>query len=213
MTQSEATTKTELNLIICEYLKAELQVNGHSWKPKLEIDQSELILSENRRQNVVECLIVLSRSVRRAYRTQLDRMCSELTAKLDDLTSLDYESFKTLADELFRDEIKWSHLVCLLVFATELILAELQSNPSRELIENVHYFLCTYLNQQRLLTWINEQRAWHGVLAYSNQHSLDDEGLLNKITAIWSNKSVKFGTTVSLISVLIIYCVFILRKK
>ena len=206
-----ATNKTELNLIICEYLKEELQVKGHSWKPKLRVDQSELVLRENRRQNVIEHLVVLSRSARRAYKVQLGRMCSELNDRLDDLGSLDYESFKTLADELFRDEIKWSHVICLLVFATELILTELESNPSRQLIENVHFFLFTYLSAH-LLVWINEQGAWDGLLAYSNQHSLDDESLLNKIAAIWSNHSAKIGT-VSLAGIVLVYCIFIFRKK
>lgn len=211
MAQSQATSKTEINWIISEYLKRELQVKGHTWQPKNRIDRNELILSDGRRENVVECLIVLSRLVRKAYKAQLARVCTELDSKLDDLTRLDYESFKTLADELFDDEVKWSHVICLLVFATELILITLNDNPSRELIENVFYFLCTYLNAH-LLSWINEHGAWDGLLAYSNSHSLDDESVLNKFTAIWSNKSVKIGT-ISLVSVLLLYCIFILRKK
>ena len=211
MAQPQATTKTEVSLVIAEYLKEELQVKGHSWQSKNRINQSELILSEHRRQNVVECLIVLSRSIRRVHKAQLGRMCSKLKARLDDLTRLNYESFKTLADKLFVGEVKWSHVICLLVFAGELILTELNSNPSRELIENIHRFLCTYLNTH-LLSWINEQGAWNGLLAYSNQHSLDDESLLNRIAAIWSNKSAKIGT-ISLVGIVLVCCIFVLKRN
>lgn len=211
MAQPQATNEAEVNWIISEYLRRELQVQGHTWQPKNRIDQSELVLNENRRQNLVECLHVLSQSVQRAYRTQITQLCSKLNSQLDDLTRLDYDSFKTLADELFRDEVKWSQVICLLVFGAELILATLNDNPSRQLIENIYLFLCTYLNAH-LLCWINEHGAWDGLLAYSNVHSLDDDSLLSKFTAVWSNKSVQIGT-LGLVSVLLVYCIFILRKK
>lgn len=207
------TNKTELNLIISEYLRAELMSKGHNWELRdKNLDQTELILSDSRRKNVVHCLCILSHLMKKTFKVQLKQMCLKLESEIDDLTNLDYELFESLANELFSERIRWSHLISLLVFATELILITINENPSRDFIDNIHFYLCTYLNNH-LLQWINDNQAWQGLISYCNQESLSSDSLVDKILSKihWSNRSVRIGT-ISFLSIVLVYC-FLRFKK
>ena len=209
------TNRTELELIISEYLRQELLAKGHRWQsPVTTTNSNQLILDENSRRIVIDCLRVLSHQIRTTFKVQLNQMCSRLSSEIDDLAYLDYESFKCVANELFSDRAKWTHLICLLVFASELILSTIDDNPSRQSIDNVYLHLITYLNDDdKLLSWINDHDGWQGLIRYCNQHDLDDESLINKLLRKWfNNKIIKYGS-ISLLGVALVYCVLVIRNK
>ena len=208
------TNRTEVGLIISEYLKEELQAKGHHWQPT---DQSrntnDLILNSAKRRNVVNCLCTLSQSMRAAFSEQLRQMCAKLDNEVADLATLDYESFQDVANELFSQGIKWGHIICLLVFGSELILSTIDESPSRALIENIAQYLSNYINAN-LLTWINDHEAWSGLISYCNQHSAPSEctvdGLFKKIN--WhDSKLLKFGAAIGVVGILV--CVLISKSK
>lgn len=211
------TNKTEIKLIISEYLKEELQLKGHRWQSNNQINSNQdvLILSTSKRKSVVSCLNALSQSMRTNFRLQLQQMCSKLDNEVDDLVNLDYESFQDIANELFSQGIKWSNIICLLVFGSELILSTIDSNPSRDLIENICTYLSTYINDH-LLNWINDHQAWQGFLTYSNQFNTNEtviDGILKKIN--WhDNKYLRLGTAISLGGIgIFLVCVLISKSK
>lgn len=209
------TNKTETKLIISEYLKEELLLKGHRWQSNNQINsnQDDLILSISKRKSVVNSLNALSQSMRTNFRLQLQQMCSKLDNEVDDLVNLDYESFQDIANELFSQGIKWSNIICLLVFASELILSTIDSNPSRDLIDNISAYLSTYINDN-LLTWINDHQAWQGLLTYSNQFNTNEtvvDGILKRIN--WhDNKYLRLGTAIGLGGIGI-FLVYVLASK
>ena len=199
------TTKKEMNLILSEYLKEELLVTGHFWRLNLK-DQNldELILDKNRRNYVIYCLGVLSKSIRKVLNLQIKEMCLRLTSELHEL--INYESFKLIADQLLKNQIKWNHIIILLVFAVELIVAEINENPSRQFIDSIYFYLCTYFNNY-LLNWINDNQAFEGLISYAN--TLDEDSFLDG----WSmNFIIKFAT-ISIVSLLLIACILIVKNK
>ena len=208
------TNRTEVALIISEYLKEELQTKGHHWQPTNQNQNTnDLILNSAKRRNVVNCLCTLSQSMRASFSEQLRQMCAKLDNEVADLTALDYESFQDVANELFSQGIMWGHIICLLVFGSELILSTIDENPSRALIENIAQYLSNYINAN-LLTWINDHEAWNGLIIYSNQHSAPFEstvdGLFKKFS--WhDSKFLKVGAAIGVVGILV--CVLISKSK
>jgi len=213
------TNKSEIDLIICEYLREELLLKGHHWQTnRLVRNTNELILNSNGRRNVINCLCTLSQSMRTTFSEQLSQMCAKLDNEVADLTTLDYESFQDVANELFSQGIKWGHIVCLLVFGSELILTTINDNPSRELIDNISQFLCTYLNDN-LLNWINDHAGWQGLINYCNENNVDTgegstvvDGIMRKIHNWHENKYLRLGAAISVVGI-ILGCVLISAKK
>ena len=209
------TNKTEISLIISEYLKEELLLKGHHWQltNQNRLNQAELVLSSTKRKNVINCLCILSQSMRTTFSEQLRQMCSKLDSEVADLTTLDYESFQDVAHELFSQGIKWGHIGILLVFATELILSTIDDNPSRQFIDNIYFYLCTYFNNY-LLIWINNHEAFDGLISYCNQHNTSEttvDGFLKKFNWMHDYKFLKLGAAISVVSILV--CVLIAKSK
>lgn len=212
------TTETEVDLIICEYLREELLVKGHHWQARpasVERNQHDLILNATKRTNVINCLCSLSQSMRTTFSEQLSQMCAKLDSEVADLVTLDYESFRDVANELFSQGIKWGHIICLLVFGSELILSTINENPSRELIDNVSHYLSTYINDH-LLIWINDHDGWQGLISYQHNIQTDGEctvdGILKKIAHWHENKYLKLGVAISVVGI-ILGCVLVSTKK
>lgn len=209
------TNRSEVDLIISEYLKDELQARGHHWQPTnpARNHANEPILNSSKRRNVVNCLCTLSQSMRAAFSEQLRQMCAKLDNEVADLATLDYESFQDVANELFSQGIKWGHIVCLLVFGSELILSTIDENPSRALIENIAQYLSNYINTN-LLTWINDHEAWSGLTAYCNQHTAPSDctvdGPFKKLS--WhDSRLLKIGAAIGVVGILV--CVLVSKSS
>lgn len=80
-----------------------------------------------------------------------------------------YDTFKVLADELFKNGAKWTHIVTLLVFGSECATKILNSKNSRKNNNDSIFTLCdltTKYIDENLRHWISEQEG--GWLAIEN---------------------------------------------
>lgn len=167
MTKTTRTNRSDLSLILFEYLKEELNSKGFHWS--LESPEiNEPVLDSKKRKQVVEALCKLSHSISTSFNDNLREMCLNIEANMNvsNLVELDYPSFKAVADELFSQGYKWIHLVCLLVFSTKLIIFKIQDSRSAELTANVLNYLTLYISRPQFIDWMNEQKAWQGLLEY-----------------------------------------------
>lgn len=186
------TNRTEINWIIYEYLREELKSKGLDHWPldKLEFNENELNLSVIKRKQVIKTLCKLSHSICTSFNDNLNQMClniqNYMNENLSNLVELDYESFKSVADELFSDKIKWIHIIILLLFSTKLILFKLNDSKSSELTKNICQYLSIYINDN-LLNWINDHQGWHGFLIeyFDEDHATKTNSITSKLS--WSS--------------------------
>lgn len=216
----ERTNRAEINLIVYEYLREELKSKGFHWPLESPaVDESETLLSANQRRQVVEALCKLSHSISTSFNDSLNKMCLTIESEMtvSNLVELDYESFKAVADELFSQGYKWIHLICLLVFATKLIIFKINDSRSVELVRNVCVYLTDYLSQLSLVSWMNENRGWHGLLDYFESLSgstktmnSTSDSIASKLPAL--SKKLKFDCTIGFLG-FALFGIFLFNKN
>lgn len=197
----------EIEFLISEYLREELLSKGYNWKLNKNLDKL-VSINLTKRKKIVYCIRTLSELARSNFKDQFQQMCS----KLNNLENLNYELFKNLADELFKNKYNWSNIIFLLIFSLELILTTIDEFPSRTQIDNIHYFISKYLSDN-LLNFMNENNGWEGLIEYCNQNNLDEtfiEKLSRQINFIINNQIVRLSF-LTILGYLIFY--FVIKKK
>lgn len=213
------TNRTEINLIVYEYLKEELKNKGLQWpldnKPNL--NENELNLSSKKRKQIIDVLSNLSHSISTTFNDNLNQMCLNIEANLNEnlsnLVELDYESFREVADELFSDGFKWVHIICLLLFSTKLIIFKINDCRIAEFTMNICNYLTMFLSQH-LLTWINDHGAWTGLLEYFDNinYGSKPNSITNKLS--WSSTSLnKFDATIGFLGFALGFGIFLFNKN
>ena len=206
------TNRSEIRLIIYEYLAEELKSKGFNWTlDQLDLNENEIALNLRKRKQIVDALCKLSYSIRTTFNDNLNQMCLMVENKMNDnksnLIDLDYESFKSVADELFSFECKWSHLICLLLFSTKLIIFKINDNRCAELTKNICDYLTNYLSKN-LLNWINSQKAWIGLLEYYDSLNYDCKSNLNNK---FKSSKFKFDATIGFLG-FALFGIFLFNK-
>lgn len=218
----EKTNRTEIHLIVYEYLREELKSKGFHWPlERPDVDESETALSSKQRRQVVEALCKLSHSISTSFNDSLNKMCLTIETEMtvSNLVELDYESFKAVADELFSQGYKWIHLICLLVFSTKLIIFKINDSRSAELVQNVCNYLTAYLSQLALVSWMNDNRAWQGLLEFfenlnpygiAKTMNSTTDSIASKLPAL--SKKLKFDCTIGFLG-FALFGIFLFNKN
>lgn len=189
------TNKTEINLIVYEYLKEELRSKGFNLPIELEFNENEITLSPNKLKQIIEILCKLTHSICKTFNDNLNQMCINIEHKMiensSNLIELEYSAFKHVADELFSHGYKWLHIICLFIFSFKLIIFKINDKRLPELTKNICDYLTMYLSQNLLLEWINQNNGWSGLIE-SEKNFFE-----SKTNSIQSNNNSKFNLSSS----------------
>lgn len=166
----------EAKMVINQYFKLVFkQKIDLTWTPRneLEINREETNSLTNRqnsikkikRKRICEHLIQLSNDLLQKFGENIDEMCEKLSNSLSsydhsvtDFTLIGNQSFKSIANELFADGIKWAHILTLFVFTYDFSVYYYRKNLYH-LIDEIVDWLISYVITN-LLLWIVNHGGW-----------------------------------------------------
>jgi hypothetical protein len=209
-----ATSPAEIGLIVKEYLIQQMWIRrSFNWCPNVSIEpETRPTLPVNRRKVVVETLCHLSRELLFDYEPAILDMTQSFNSYFDgDIGApIDYESFEAIAAEVFCEEIKWSHILIILLFGCELALVHGVSHGQFEIVNDMHGHLTTYLTRH-LANWISDHQGWEGLVAWSEERveerrllrrdTTDDHENCNSSSSWFGSKMFRIGATVGALCV------------
>lgn len=96
----------------------------------------------------------------------------EMSSRAVTQNTLDYASFRVIADEMFTEGFQWPLVVMLLLFGSELAYVLAVGSETRQsnenLVNQVNEWLIRYLcSNQNLKQWILSHGRWNGLVQYT----------------------------------------------
>lgn len=148
-----------VEIIVYEFISSRLKEKGfNDWTPSSEIKHNT-ILSQAQRDRVQASLRRLADELISLSGDQIREM-SERFATSIPFSTIDYQAFEGAASELFADGIRWSHILTLLVFASELAFSQGVAGGTPSFINNVAAWCTQYISTPTLLSWIDDHGGW-----------------------------------------------------
>lgn len=154
-----STKSPSVEIIVYEFISSRLKEKGfNGWNPPSDVtnNSSLNLIQRNRVQaslsRLTEELISLSGD-------QIKEMSDRLASAIP-FSTIDYQGFEATAAELFADGIRWSHILTLLVFASELAYSQGVTGGTPSFINNVAEWCSQYISSPALLSWINDHGGW-----------------------------------------------------
>lgn len=148
-----------IEIIVYEFISSRLREKGfNDWTPSSEI-RHNTVLSQAQRDRVQASLRVLADELISLSGDQIRDM-SERFATSIPFSTIDYQAFEGAAAELFADGIRWSHILTLLVFASELAFSQGVTGGTMSFINNVAEWCTQYISSPALLSWIDDHGGW-----------------------------------------------------
>lgn len=155
---------TELNHVMVEYMKVRLRSQGYEWTdaPHFanDISCSDAI--------ILDSLLKLSRSLDVDYGSSI----AEMVQKAQGKNISDYTAFKTIAEEVFSNEVQWSHFVTLLVFSSSLAFANGVRDRDVDFISSITEWVTRYFIQSEAVKqFLDSRGGWTSLINYADaQH-------------------------------------------
>jgi hypothetical protein len=144
---------SSVQLIINDFLCAQLALKGYNWTPNV-INESNELLDASQRTKIGEALRSLGQSYCNLYEEDFAQMCE----RLEVIPSTAFATFNSVSNELFIEGIKWSHIVTYLVFGSEFAYYCVQKGFP-DCVNEVSHWLALFVSQN-LLNWINDHSGW-----------------------------------------------------
>lgn len=154
-------TREVIELYMMSYLKQKALEFKGKYKPASEY------VNEDHTPSIEKALFHISEDLRdfisEAHNEQFEQMMESINDN-----NLDYDDFKTLADELFSEGISWIKIVTFLVFGGELASKALINGQDEKFVHNhIIDSLSKYVDEN-LLQWIREQEnGWMNVCSFA----------------------------------------------
>ena len=159
---SNDTRSPSVEMIVYEFISSRLKEKGfNGWSPSTDI-RSNTVLSQVEGDRVQASLRRLTEELVSLSGDQIKEMSDRLATAVP-FSTIDYTSFEATAAELFADGIRWSHILTLLVFASELAYSHGVTGGSPDFITNVADWCSQYISSPPLLSWINDHGGWVSV--------------------------------------------------
>ncbi|RWS11225.1 apoptosis regulator Bcl-2-like protein [Dinothrombium tinctorium] len=172
--------------IVRDYFHEQLKRKGYLWSTNRVVTVNcaangspnnrnvNLRLNANKRSKICESLCSLSNDLLSSFGPNIVEMCERLSLpspSSSDSTinwsSIGYQSFKGVANELFCEGIKWGHILTLFVFSSELAFHSGVSKGHPSVVDDIALWLCLYLNDN-ILQWISDHGGWETFILYAN---------------------------------------------
>lgn len=137
-------------------------------------------LTEPQREIVQNSLTKIARDfeifIGNKYNDRFPELTEPLIPKLKNGSKQKYyEAFKAISDELFSQDISWSHIVTFLVYSAELTNKVLELPPQNDkdktfkMVSQIIKSICRYFDD-KLLQWVeNQETGWLDVVEYEKQ--------------------------------------------
>lgn len=173
--------------ILVEFMNTHLKQRGHEFLPPLPVPTSKN--GHKNKQNQSSTTGNNSKD----YRKSLNEICqslNEISNELHEFISKayndkfresidvinleepDYQALDTIADELFRQDITWFHILTFLHYGAELACKAIEGNDDSDESYNMVYqiidWMCKYIDK-KLLKWIKKQDGgWMSINDYKD---------------------------------------------
>jgi hypothetical protein len=137
-------------------MKVRLRLKGYEWTdaPHFAHDITQL---DNL---ILEALLKLSRDLDGDYGSLINTMVQEAQAK----DVKDYPTFRCIADEVFSDGVRWSHVVTILVFASSLAFANGVHDRDVDFISLITEWVNRYFSQSEVIVhFLENQGGWSSI--------------------------------------------------
>lgn len=160
---SENQWREEVTQVISNFMKQRLNKKGYLWSAPSSSPASQA------------CDPLLSQALNLIADTMLNEngpTIRDMSARAVQHHSLDYGSFKVIADEMFTEGYQWSHVVMLMLFGSELafelgVSGEFHQN-NESFVNQVNEWLIRYFtSSSSLKQWIASHGKWNGLIEYA----------------------------------------------
>lgn len=184
MDSSDPCSQTEISTLVADFMFNRLKAHSYEWTPPTAKSASSIVTPR---------LSQTLQDLSEAFMTQFGHRIQAMTESMpsggdvvdgasdvsssssDDL--IDYPVFKVVADELFSLGYEWSHILTLLVFASEIAYNRGVAKGHPEFVTCVHEYLVRYITTSpSLRSWIQGQNGWNGFMEYALQQSNATDG-------------------------------------
>lgn len=145
---SDFTTAKNLRNFARAYIVDQLTRHGHARVA------AELGCFEIPSDAALSCLQKIADQVAEERREQLEEICFELQISKDNIK----ETFDTMVDEIFADEIKWGRIVTFIAFSGALA-GYCADHSLRDLIQSIIDWTESVM-QKQLAGWISSHGGW-----------------------------------------------------
>jgi len=160
--QNQVSRRLYLNHVIVSYFKQRLASKGYDWSSE------EVVELPDNDVKVVDALISLSNKMVSEFGPSITAMTEQAVAQ----EIVTYDGFVTIASEVFHIGIQWSHIVTLMVFASELAFIRGVRQGDVSYINFVSEWLTRYLSgNEAINSWLESHGGWHGVVYYDNPNA------------------------------------------
>jgi len=204
-----------LSNIMTVFMKDRLKNRGFEWNVNSNQPSSYINTLNTTLQS-------LASSLETQFGTAIQNMTDRLPSGIPDqegdvidgdapvIEGVDYTTFKTIADELFSSGIQWSHIVTLLVFASELAFTRGAQKGDTDFVATVTDWLIRYFSSSTALkSWIESHGGWDGVIDYGNDGSDRGSSLISSA----GQKVSIFGVLTAALSVTLAGMSYLIAKS
>lgn len=209
-TESIVHRNHSVELIVNEYLSKRLKnhdFNGWSSNGTSESngngengEQSTSSLSPESLEKIQSSLESLTNELLSVQGTSIKELTSTMNGSLPPTSFIDYSSFEKVSRQLFQSDIRWSHILTLLVFASELanerttasngsngteskesdavdgqVPDVVDGSKSVDFITHISDWLIRYLSTPTIVNWINDHDGWMGIVKYEEGRNANNE--------------------------------------
>ena len=184
MESSDPCSQTHISSLVADFMSNRLKSHGYEWTAPIAKSASSIVTP-----TLSQALQDLSETFMTQFGHRIQAMTESIpsggdvvdgtldvsSSSSDDL--IDYPVFKVVADELFSLGYEWSHILTLLVFASEIAYTRGVAKGHPEFVTCVHEYLVRYFTgSPSLRSWIQAQNGWNGFMDYALQQSNSNEG-------------------------------------
>lgn len=160
MSSSSSSKSPSVEVIVYEFISLRLKEKGyHGWSVPSDI-RSNPVLSQIERDRVQGSLTKLTQELFEI--AELGEQIKEMSSGFLAANPFDisYKCFESAVSELFAEGIRWSHILTLLVFASEIAHSRGVTQGVAGFINNVADWCTQYISSPALLSWINDHGGW-----------------------------------------------------
>lgn len=159
--RNDSQWRSEVTHIITNFMRQRLSKRGLQWSsPAASAVRPELLPAIQSLNLIADSMLA-----------QNEVSIREMSTRAVNQNILDYQSFEVIANEMFVNGCQWSHIVMLLLFASELaftlaVSASPQEQDSQ--VSQVNDWLIRYFSgNQSVKQWVTSQGRWSGLAEYA----------------------------------------------
>jgi len=169
---------SQVNSVVNDFLVTQLRLRGHVWTPEArdEVDgvSSATTMNEVQRKRITDAITRINSFIEEDQNGQIayhaDKAIEESGGDLQ------YRQFWSIAQEMFAEGTRWSLIITLLVFSSELAYKVGVVRGQAEFINEVSSMCTRFLTTSpSVASWIQEH-DWEEMIALGNRQNDEQDG-------------------------------------